>query len=129
MTKPIVLLVDDESALRQAVTEILESMGVSVFSAVGATEALMLIGDLTPDLLLCDVMMPDFDGLSLIRQLRADTRWDDLPILVVSALATGRDQAAAQEAGADGFLAKPFTTEELREAVGRHLPLEPQNSR
>jgi CheY-like chemotaxis protein len=75
-----------------------------------------------PDMLMVDVMMPEVDGLSLIRMVQKDPAWLGIPILVVSARTGQADQNEALFAGADAFLAKPFTAEELRKALRPFLP-------
>jgi two-component system chemotaxis response regulator CheY len=62
-------------------------------------------------------MMPELDGLTFIRQLRSDPTWSEIPIIIVSAKATKDDREAAKEAGADGYLIKPFSSLELEELI------------
>jgi CheY-like chemotaxis protein len=88
-------------------------------------DALNLFQQVTPDLILMDVMMPEVDGLSLLRWIREHSENDNLPIHVVSAKAQEEDRKAAITAGANGFLAKPFTVDEMREVIGQYVPLTP----
>jgi DNA-binding response OmpR family regulator len=79
-------------------------------------------------MILLDVMMPEIDGLTLLRWLREHSQQSKIPIHVVSAKSTPADQKAALKAGADGFLAKPFTFDELRQLILAHLPVPPEGS-
>jgi len=70
-----------------------------------------------------DLKMPQMDGLSFIDQLRSKSKWSKIPIVVVSAKAAKEDQKAALEAGADRFLPKPFSSEDLRKVLGEFVPV------
>ncbi|HMK07611.1 MAG TPA: response regulator [Anaerolineales bacterium] len=117
-----VLIVDDEIAFGNVMREVLLSFGMDVRVAVGASPALEMMRSEPPDLLMVDVMMPEVDGLSLIRMVQKEPDWLKIPILVVSARTGQADQHEALFAGADGFLAKPFTADELRRALRPFLP-------
>ena len=117
-----VLVVDDEVAFGAVMREVLVSFGMDVRVAVGAKQVLTEMQREAPDLLLVDVMMPEVDGLSLIRMVQKESSWLSIPILVVSARAGQADQHEALFAGADAFLAKPFTADELRKALRPFLP-------
>ncbi|MCH8878218.1 MAG: response regulator [Chloroflexi bacterium] len=123
MSKPTVLLIDDEKPYAEIIKAALESLDVEVHIACDSMEALNFLQQITPDLILLDVMMPDVDGLTLLRWLREHSEQDDIPIHVVSARARTEDREAALSAGADGFLAKPFTIRDLQEMVSEYLPL------
>jgi DNA-binding response OmpR family regulator len=122
MSKPVILLIDDEKAYANVIKDALEIIGLEVLLAHNAMDALNLFQQVTPDLILLDVMMPEVDGLSLLRWLREHSEQDSVPIHVVSAKAQPDDRKAAIEAGADGFLAKPFSVEELRDVISQYLP-------
>jgi CheY-like chemotaxis protein len=117
-----VLVVDDEVAFGNVMREVLVSFGLEVCLAYRAEEALKLMQIQPPDLLMVDVMMPEVDGLSLIRKVQRDPAWLGIPILVVSARSAKADMHEALFAGADAFLAKPFTAEDLRHALRPYLP-------
>lgn len=123
MSKPIILLIDDEKPYAEVIKEALEINGVEVLLAHNAMDALNLFQQVTPDLILMDVMMPEVDGLSLLRWIREHSENESLPIHVVSAKAQEEDRNAAIAAGANGFLAKPFTVDEMREVIGQYVPL------
>lgn len=122
MTKPLVLLIDDEVSYAKVIGEALKQHGFEVVIAGNAGEALELFQLKKPSLILLDVMMPEIDGLTLLKWLREHSEQEDLPIHIVSAKAQEADREAALKAGANGFIAKPFSLEELLQAVGSYLP-------
>lgn len=117
-----ILIVDDEVAFGNVMREVLDSFGLNVRVAYRADQALEMMGAEAPDLLMVDVMMPEVDGLSLIRKVQKEPAWLGIPIIVVSARTAKVDRHEALFAGADAFLAKPFTAEELRQALRPFLP-------
>jgi CheY-like chemotaxis protein len=74
-----------------------------------------------PDLILTDMMMPDIDGVGLIKRLQETPAWADIPVVVISAYSEPEIQENAFEAGASGFMSKPFSATELRTAVGAYF--------
>ena len=118
----VVLLIDDEKAYAKVIQDALEAAGIKTYVANNAEEALMLYQQITPNLVLLDVMMPDIYGLTLLRWLREHSEQDNIPIHIVSAKSMPADHKAAIQAGANGFLAKPFTLDELREVLVEYLP-------
>ncbi len=123
-TDPIgtILIVDDKPAYSYALVEILRMDGFDVRWTISADQALAVIEDVSPDLLLVDVVMPGDCGLTLIRKLRSESAWTEVPIIAISGSALPDDRAAAAAAGADAFLAKPFSRKELRAAIRPFLP-------
>lgn len=117
-----VLVVDDEETVCNVVSEILETIGFEAHRAYSAAEALSFLVTNTPDLILTDVMMPDIDGLTLIYKIRCATESANVPIIVFSAIAATSDREAALRAGASAFLAKPFSSQELKEIIRPLLP-------
>jgi CheY-like chemotaxis protein len=109
-----ILICDDEDSLRELIRAILNG-DYRFAEAADGSEALELIRRLTPDLVLADVMMPRVGGLELLAEVRKDPALGKLPVIVVTAFAGER--TAALEAGADGFLAKPFDPDELTATV------------
>jgi CheY-like chemotaxis protein len=116
-----ILLVDDELTFCAVMAEILESFGYTVIQAHDAQQAIEVLDRLDPDLILTDVMMPDLDGLSLIRHLRNGNSHHNVPIVVISAKATPGDIDAARQAGADACLPKPFSVQELHTTLDSFL--------
>ncbi|MGH2606273.1 MAG: response regulator [Anaerolineales bacterium] len=119
---PCVLVVDDEPTFCSVMGDILHVLGCTVHCAYSAAEALETLETVTPHLILTDVMMPDSDGLSLLRRLRSEPKWSHIPAIVVSAKAMREDAIEARSAGADGWLPKPFSIRDLRAAIRPYLP-------
>lgn len=119
---PSILVVDDDPTFCAIMGEILRMYQADVHTASSADEAMAVLEQVTPDLILTDVMMPEIDGLTFVRRLRAGGPLARVPIIIVSAGVSNREQAAAIQAGADRFLAKPFSLNDLQMAVGNLLP-------
>jgi two-component system, sensor histidine kinase and response regulator len=119
MTK--ILVIEDEAPLRETMLDIFQ---FSAFQALGASsgrEGLSLIQQQRPDLILCDIMMPDMDGHQILELVRADPNISTTPFIFVSALSDRRTVRTGMEHGADDYITKPFTTEELLTAVHARL--------
>jgi len=121
--KPRVLIVDDEAPFRMVVAEILEQSRLEVRYAADVLEAMGVLRSWRPDIVLLDVMLPGTSGLALLKRLRADPKWKDLPIVIVSALTGKGDREAGQAAGANGYLTKPFTSSELRRLLRGYVQI------
>lgn len=115
--KNSILLVDDEPNLRELLRHMLEIGGFEVVEAEDGFDALDKLAENAPDMMILDVMMPNLDGVSLCKQLRATARFATLPIVMLS----GKTQYhAVQEglaAGANRYLCKPITVNELIQTV------------
>jgi DNA-binding response OmpR family regulator len=109
--EPLVLVVDDEASVREALERALRLEGFAVATAAGGTEALALVERRSPAVVVLDVTMPDLDGVSVVKRLRADGF--DLPICILSARDEVDDRVAGLQAGADDYLIKPFALAEL----------------
>lgn len=108
-----VLVVDDESAIRDMIRFSLSRAGMSVQGAADAREALNHIGEARPDIILMDWMMPGVSGLELTRRLRREPLTADIPIIMLTARVTEDDKVAGLEAGTDDYVIKPFSPREL----------------
>lgn len=107
---PRVLVVDDEPQLLRVLRVTLEARGFDLRTAANAPEALDLIADWTPDLVITDLSMPEIDGLELTKRLRSRSR---VPIVVLSVKGDESTTVAALDAGADDYVIKPFGMGEL----------------
>lgn len=110
MNKPVILVVEDDKPIGKLITTTLETQGYK-YSTAETGEAAMLEGaSRQPDLVILDLGLPDIDGVDIIKKIRT---WSNMPIIVVSARGEDRDKIDALDAGADDYLTKPFSVEEL----------------
>jgi CheY-like chemotaxis protein len=116
---PRVLVVDDEAVIRQLIAINLELEGFEVHQAVDGLDALARAGELDPDVVTLDVMMPGLDGWATARRLRADPATRRARIVLISARTRPADVERAREAGADAYVTKPFDPDDVVEAVRR----------
>jgi DNA-binding NarL/FixJ family response regulator len=107
------LVVDDDPNLVLLVKDYLEFRGYEVVAASNGLEALEVMRRLTPDLIICDVMMPEMDGYTFVQTLRSDRATDWIPVIFLSARGQTADRVRGLNAGADAYLVKPFEPEEL----------------
>lgn len=109
-TKEHILVVDDDAGLRSLLTQYLTSQGYAVTSVEDGAKMDLALGEVRPDLVILDLMMPGEDGLSIARRLRATA---GLPIIMLSARGEDIDRIVGLEVGADDYLPKPFNPREL----------------
>jgi two-component system, OmpR family, response regulator PrrA len=109
--EPQVLVVDDEASVRHALERALRLEGFAVSTAAGGNEALAAVAQRPPSVIVLDVSMPDLDGVSVVRRLRADGL--HVPVCILSARDEVHDRVAGLQAGADDYLVKPFAIAEL----------------
>lgn len=116
-----VLIVEDSSAMRAFVRATLESHRIAqhVVEAASGFEALRILPREKLDLALVDINMPDIHGLEVIKLIRASPMHRDVPVIVISSEASPRDRERGLALGADTWLAKPFTPEQLVDTVRR----------
>ncbi|HEY9891238.1 MAG TPA: response regulator transcription factor [Candidatus Sericytochromatia bacterium] len=108
------LLVDDEPGVRLSVKEYLQEVGgFTVQVASNANEALQMLEQKTPDLVISDVMMPQLDGFQFLKKLRDDPRFKSLPVIFLTARGMTSDRILGYQAGVDAYLSKPFEPDEL----------------
>lgn len=116
-TIPTILIVDDNAINLKLVSVILEMEGHAVVRAVDAEQALQLLDDLVPDLILMDIALPGMDGLALTRRLKATASLSGVPIVALSAFAMKGDKERALAAGCDGYITKPIDTRRFPQQV------------
>lgn len=119
-TKPTILLVEDDDFAAIFAAEILSSEYV-VQHASNGQDALNMISERLPDLVLLDVDMPGMSGYEVCRTLRADPATGDLPIIFLSGMVSDEERLSGYEAGGDDYLSKPISAEELRTRIGHIL--------
>ena len=118
---PIVLIADDDSDIRDLVGFRLERAGCDVVRAADGEEALRLAGERPPDVCVLDVMMPKLDGLGVTRALRSSPETERVPVLLLTARVSDEDVTRGFDAGADDYLRKPFSPQELASRIQRVL--------
>lgn len=115
--KRIALVVENDAATRDAVAKQLDDMKFDVVTANDVIAALRLLEQVTPDILIVDLTLPRESGLDLCDQVRTQSRFAHVQILVISDRHSPTDMANAEDAGANAFLRKPFTPERLSKYV------------
>lgn len=122
MTGKNILIVDDSPSMRTLLTMTLSAQGHRVEAAEDGLDGLQKLPEIMPDLLFTDINMPRLDGFGLIEAVRACIEFDDIPILVLSTESSVEKRSRAFEAGASGWLVKPFDPERLGAAIRRVCP-------
>jgi len=115
------LIIEDEAQVRENIKEILELNGYTVLTAEGGLQALPLLKEHFPDLILCDVMMPGLSGHDVLSQVRQQDDIAAIPFVFLTAKADHRDLREGMNLGADDYLAKPFEAKDLLDAVRSRL--------
>jgi CheY-like chemotaxis protein len=116
-----ILIVDDNASNTKLLAFLLTSKGYVVRTAASATEALGVLDEFLPKLILMDIQLPGMDGLTLTRQLKADPRTSAIPIIAATAYAMKGDEQRALDAGCDGYITKPIDTRRLPQEIERYL--------
>ena len=110
MNKPQILFVEDDTAVGNLISTALETQNYQFHRVRNGNQALIDALSYRPDVMLLDLGLPDIDGIDIIRKIRS---WSNMPIIVVSARSDDQDKVAALDAGADDYLTKPFSVDEL----------------
>ena len=110
MNKPLILVVEDDPPIRNLISVTLEAHDYRHIAAANAGNAILEAASHNPDIMLLDLGLPDMDGVEVIRKIRS---WSDMPIIVISARNDDTDKIESLDAGADDYLTKPFSVDEL----------------
>lgn len=110
MNKPLILIVEDDAPIRNLISVTLEAHDYRNIAAPNAGTAILEASSHNPDIMLLDLGLPDMDGVDVIRKIRS---WSNMPIIVISARSDDADKIEALDAGADDYLTKPFSVDEL----------------
>lgn len=110
MNKPLILVVEDDTAVRNLITTTLKAHDYRFITATNGESAVLEASSHNPEIILLDLGLPDMDGVEVIHKVRS---WSNLPIIVISARSEDSDKIDALDAGADDYLTKPFSVEEL----------------
>ncbi len=116
-----ILIIDDEPLFHKMIVHTLQPLGYELVSAMDGGQGLRSANDIPPDLIICDVMMPNMSGYEVTRQLRRDPRFAQTPILILTAQSELTEKIEAFEAGADDHMTKPFAPPELVARVNNLL--------
>jgi two-component system cell cycle response regulator DivK len=117
MTK--ILVAEDNAVNRELLRELLETRAYTVVEACDGEEALRMIEQTQPDLLLLDIGMPVLDGFAVVRKIRENPRFASLPVVAVTAYAMQGDRENVLNAGFDGYLSKPIDARDLANELER----------
>ena len=110
MNKPLILVVEDDVPVRNLITTTLKAHDYRFLTAANGESAILEASSHNPEIILLDLGLPDIDGIEVIRRVRS---WSNLPIIVISARSEDTDKIDALDVGADDYLTKPFSVEEL----------------
>lgn len=124
MGKKSILIVDDNVINLKLLRVLLAAEGYEVRTAAAAEQALTVLEELHPDLILMDIQLPGIDGLELTRQLKSDPTTKDIIILGLTAYAMKGDEERVLKAGCDGYIAKPIDTRTLPDVIAQCLKKE-----
>ncbi|MEB3278343.1 MAG: response regulator [Lyngbya sp.] len=121
-----ILVIEDDEPIR---ISILELLTIEKFQGIGAEDGhqgLQLAKEVLPDLIICDIMMPDFDGYAVLNELQQESATANIPFIFLTAKTERQDQRMGMELGADDYITKPFTTTELLAAIKTRLKKQQQ---
>lgn len=118
-----ILIVDDNLINLKLISVLLAIEGYDVHTATNANEALKLLNNLIPTIILMDIQLPGMDGLQLTKQLRLSPQYQETIILAVSAYAMKGDKEKALKAGCDGYITKPIDTKVLPQLIVEYLKI------
>lgn len=117
MNKPNILVVEDDAPVRNLITTTLKAHDYKYITAKNGASAILEASSHNPDIVLLDLGLPDMDGVEIIKKIRT---WSNMPIIVISARSEDTDKIEALDAGADDYLTKPFSVEELLARCALH---------
>lgn len=121
MARARILVVDDEAAQREIIVYNLEAAGFEVMSADNGEDAVLMVQEEHPNLIVLDWMMPKLSGLEVCRQLRSNKETKEIPIILLSARSEDVDKVRGLEIGADDYVSKPFSVVELMARINAQL--------
>jgi DNA-binding response OmpR family regulator len=117
----VILVVEDEPNILDPLEFLLERIGLTVDSVTDGAAACRRLDEARPDLILLDVMIPNIDGFEVLRTVRSRFALDELPVLMLSAKGQEADRQKAMALGANDFITKPFSNQDLINRIRRHL--------
>lgn len=117
MSNPLILVIEDENALRENITGIIAHYGFCVTSAPSGEEGIKMAMALNPDIIICDIMLPGIDGFEVFTQVKLIPQLPPAAFIFLTAKSTRSDTRTGMDMGADDYLTKPFTKEELINSI------------
>ena len=120
-TQQSILLVEDDEDSRSMISIVLETKGFSVVTAANGLEALERLKEQTPALVLLDIMMPEMNGYDVLVHMKQRPETQNIPVIMVTAKGEGADIITGYQYGADYYIPKPFTTEQLLYGISLFL--------
>ncbi|MEA5565861.1 hybrid sensor histidine kinase/response regulator [Anabaena sp. UHCC 0399] len=127
--QPFILVVDDEPDNFDVIETLLFREGYDLNYASNGHRAIARLKTIQPDVILLDVMMPDLDGIEVCKRIKANSQWQHIPIIMVTALTAKEDLVRCMAAGADDFISKPVNGSELRARVNSMLRIKHQHDK
>lgn len=121
MSDKNVMVVEDNEKNRKLMRVILKAKGYNVIEATTGEEALNILKDQKPDIILMDIQLPGIDGITLVKQIKADITMRDIPIVAVTAYAMKGDEKKILSCGCDAYISKPINTQELPLTVEKYI--------
>ena len=121
MTTARILLVEDNPMNRRVIEFILKAQGYTVIEARDGQEALEMLKDVAPDLILMDLQLPGLDGFSATRMIKGNPATKHVPVVALTAYAMSGDAERAREAGCDGYITKPIDPDDFPQIVATYL--------
>ena len=122
MDQQTILYVEDNEYNRKLVRQLMSRTSYRLIEALDGETGLALAREALPNLILMDVQLPKMSGLDVTRALKSDSNTSQIPIIVITSFALSGDREKATEAGAEGYLAKPYSPRELLALVRKYLP-------
>ena len=117
-----IMVIDDSKTIRRTAENLLTKAGCEVVTAEDGFEALSLVADHRPDLIFVDIMMPRLDGYQTCALIKNNSAYSDTPVVMLSSKDGLFDRAKGRLAGSDQYLTKPFSRDELLDAIRKHIP-------
>ena len=117
-----ILIVEDNDLNMKLFNDLLQAHGYETVQTVDGRDALKLVREHTPDLILMDIQLPEISGLEVTKMIKADDDLKDIPVIAVTAFAMKGDEKKIREGGCEGYIAKPISVPHFLETVKKFLP-------
>lgn len=124
---PLTLVIEDEKVLRENISEILEHHGLRVIAAPSGEEGVKMAAEFNPDVIICDIMLPGIDGYDVFTKVKSMSSLSNASFIYLTAKSTRGDTRSGMDMGADDYITKPFTKEELVNSVQARLAKRSKN--